>query len=113
MGSLESIGETINNVTMNNVFKQSLNNNDHCMRASMWKTHRVNHISAGEAETKAAFLVQRLNAPQCRKFFLKCIYHLSEADIQNALEASTRPGVICSARYFNRICKIKLTQRGL
>lgn len=110
MGSTQSIGEIVNNVTMNNVIKRSLINNEQCNNVRVWKTNR---ISSDEAEAKAKFLVERLKAPNCRNFFLKCIYHLSEADIQNALESATRPYVKCPAKYFNRVCKLKLTQRGL
>ena len=110
MGKATSIGELLNNVTMNNVGKQSLTNNDQCNNVRLWKTNR---ISSDEAESKARFLVERLNAPNCRNFFLKCIYHLSESEIQSALECSTRPYVKSPIKYFNRICKTKLTQRGL
>ena len=120
MGSTQRIGELLNNVTMNNVVKQSLTNNEQCNNVGMWKTKgnqnlwktRTNRISSEEAEAKARFLVERLKAPNCRNFFLKCIYHLSEADIQTALESSTRPYVKCPVKYFNRICKVKLTERG-
>lgn len=110
MGKATSIGELLNNVTMNNVVKQSLTNNDQCNNVRLWKTNR---ISSDEAESKARFLVERLNAPNCRNFFLKCVYHLSESEIQSALECSTRPYVKSPIKYFNRICKTKLTQRGL
>lgn len=110
MGKATSIGELLNNVTMNNVVKQSLTNNDQCNNVRLWKTNR---ITSDEAESKARFLVERLNAPNCRNFFLKCIYHLSESEIQSALECSTRPYVKSPIKYFNRICKTKLTQRGL
>ena len=106
-----SVAELLsNNVTMNNEFKRSLNTMNN---VRVWKTPKTNRISSEEAETKAAFLVERLKAPNCRNFFLKCIYHLSEADIQNALEAATRPYVKCPAKYFNRVAKLKLTERGL
>ena len=111
MGRAESIGTLLaNNITMNNVIKRSLINNDHCNNVCMWKTNR---ISSNEAEVKAKYLVERLKAPNCRKFFLKCVYHLSEAEIQTALESATRPYVKCPAKYFNRICKIRLSERGL
>lgn len=110
MGSTTRLSELLtNNVTMNNVIKRSLINNEQCNNVGVCKTNR---ISSDEAEAKARFLIERLKAPTCRNFFLKCIYHLSEADIQNALESATRPYVQCPAKYFNRICKIKLTERG-
>ena len=108
-----SIAELLsNNETMNNVFKRSLNTMNNVNNVRVWKT-KTNRISSEEAETKAMFLVERLKAPNCRNFFLKCIYHLSEADIQSALEAATRPYVKCPAKYFNRVCKTKLSERGL
>lgn len=111
MGSTASLAELLNNEQCNNVIKRSLINNEQCNNVGMWKT-RTNRISSEEAEAKAGFLVERLKAPNCRNFFLKCIYHLSEADIQTALESSTRPYVKCPVKYFNRICKVKLTERG-
>lgn len=120
MGSTASLAELLNNEQCNNVIKRSLINNEQCNNVGMWKTKnnqgmwktRTNRISSEEAEAKARFLVERLKAPNCRNFFLKCIYHLSEADIQTALESSTRPYVKCPVKYFNRICKVKLTERG-
>ena len=38
MGSTQSIGELLNNVTMNNVVKQSLTNNEQCNNVGMWKS---------------------------------------------------------------------------
>lgn len=112
MGSTQSVAELLNNVTMNNVVKQSLTNNEQCNNVRLWKSPKK-QISSDEAEAKAHFLIERLKAPQCRNFFLKCIYHLTEAEIQMALESATRPYVKCPAKYFNRVCKIKLTERGL
>lgn len=112
MGRATSLGELINNEQCyNNVFNFKLNNNVN--NVSMWKTRKTNRISPYEAEAKAGFLVERLKAPHCRNFFLKCIYHLSEAEIQDALESATRPYVKSQVKYFNRVCKIKLSERGL
>lgn len=110
MGSTTSLKDALNNVTLNNVVKRSLTNNEQCNNVRLWKT---NKISSEEAEAKAEFLTRRLQAPSCRKFFLKCVYYLSEADIQMALESATRPYVKCPVKYFNRVCKIKLSSRGL
>lgn len=116
MGKVEQIGELLNNVTMNNVVKQSLTNNVQCYNnVGMWKTKslwKTSRISSEEAEAKARFLVERLNAPQSRNFFLKCIYHLSEAEIQTALEGATKPYVKHKAKYFSRVAKIMLDKRG-
>ena len=117
MGSATRLGELINESMILNDVKQSLTINE-SMNKGMWKTQKANglwktrRISAEEAETKARFLIERLNAPECRNFFLKCIYHLSESEIQNALECATRPYIKCKARYFTKCCKNKLTERG-
>ena len=100
-------------LTMNNVLKRSFNTMNNENNVRVWKTCKTNQISSEEAETKAHFLVERLNAPNCREFFLKCIYHLSEAEIQMALESATRPYVKSPAKYFNKVCKLKLIERGL
>jgi hypothetical protein len=64
------------------------------------------------AEFKADNLVIKFNAPQCRKFFLKCVYHLSEAEIQNAIELATRPSIKVPVKYFNVVAKQMLTKHG-
>lgn len=110
MGSTQSIGAIINESMIINDVKQSLTINESMNKSNLWKTRR---ITTDEAEAKASFLVQRLNAPECRKFFLKCVYHLTEAEIQNALESATRPYIKCKAKYFNKCCKNKLIERGL
>ena len=110
MGRTQSLKELINEF---NDIKLSLITNDSMIDNTVWKNCGKHRISTDEAEAKATFLVQRLNAPQCRKFFLKCVYHLSEAEIQSALECATRPYVKCKAKYFNRCCKNLLIKQGL
>ena len=65
-------------------------------------------ISAELAEFRAQKLIDKYNAPQSRNFFLKCIYHLTESDIENAVELSTQPWVKSPKKYFVRICSNKL-----
>lgn len=65
-------------------------------------------ISAELAEFRAQKLIDKYNAPQSRNFFLKCIYHLTESDIENAVELSTQPWVKSPIKYFVRICSNKL-----
>ena len=65
-------------------------------------------ISAELAEFRAQKLIDKYNAPQSRNFFLKCIYHLTESDIENAVELSTQPWVKSPIKYFVRICNNKL-----
>lgn len=110
MGSVQSINEILNDSMK---VKQSLTINDSMNKGwaveKLWKTSK---ISAQEAECKARFLVQRLNSPNCYKFYLKCVYHLSEAEVQQALEVATRPYVKCPARYFSTAAKKLLTAKG-
>jgi hypothetical protein len=63
-----------------------------------------NKMSSDLAEFKAQKLVEKYNAPQSRNFFLKCIYHLSESDIQEAIEMSMKPWVKSPIKYFVRVC---------
>lgn len=65
-------------------------------------------ISAELAEFRAQKLIDKYNAPQSRNFFLKCIYHLAESDIESAVELSTQPWVKSPIKYFVRICSNKL-----
>ena len=108
MSKLESVKDTM--LTMANglyLSKETMDNGNNVV--SLCKTNR---LTSEEAEQEAEVLVRKLNAPHCRKFFLKCVYHLSEADIQEALECCTRPKVASPVKYFNAICKRKLTRAG-
>lgn len=70
-------------------------------------------ISTEVADRKADLLIQKFNAPQCRLFFLKCIYHLPEYKIQQAIESSFRPNVKSHIRYFVVCAKKELANAGL
>lgn len=97
--STESIIETMKNkftyYSMNN------GNNDNNYKPKK-------QISPELAEFKAQQLINKYNSPQSRNFFLKCIYHLTEADIQNAVELSMQPWVKSPIKYFVRVCYDKL-----
>jgi hypothetical protein len=110
MGSVQSINEVLNESMK---FKRSLKLNESMNKGyAVEKLCKTNKITAQEAETKARFIAQRLNAPNCYKFYLKCIYHLSEAEVQQALEVATRPYVKCHAKYFSTAAKRLLQQKG-
>lgn len=64
------------------------------------------------AEFKAQNLVLKFNAPQCREYFLKCVYHLSDSEIQQAIDLATRPNILMPVRYFNVVTKQMLTKHG-
>lgn len=113
MGSVQRINEILNDKSVN--IKQSLISMKSMTMSnsnSVEKLWKSNKITAKEAEAKARFLAQRLNAPDCFKFYLKCVYHLSEAEIQQALEVATRPYVRCPARYFSTSAKKLLVAKG-
>lgn len=113
MGSVQRINEILNDKSVNikqsliSVKSMTMSNSNPVEK--LWKS---NKITAQEAEAKARFLTQRLNAPDYYKFYLKCVYHLSEAEIQQALEAATRPYVRCPARYFSTSAKKLLVAKG-
>lgn len=67
---------------------------------------------SNQAESLADFLAERLEADYCRKYFLKCAYHLSLDEITEALQESYRPNVISKIKYFNAITKKMLASRG-
>lgn len=66
-----------------------------------------------QAEAQASALIAIFNAPQCRNFFLKCVYHLKDSEIQEVINYSTRPNILSPVRYFNKVCKAKLDDLGL
>lgn len=70
-------------------------------------------ITTDVADRKADLLIQKFNAPQCRLFFLKCIYHLPEYKIQQAIESSFKPNVKSHIRYFVVCAKKELANAGL
>lgn len=69
-------------------------------------------ITPGEAESRAQVLVDKFKAPQCRLFFLKCIYHLPEYKIANLVETSLRPNIKSHIRYFTVAAKHELELLG-
>ena len=70
------------------------------------------HLTSWQAEQRADTLIARFNAPHCREFFLKCIYHLTDAEINQALECSARSYVNSPVKYFNKACKQMLLKHG-
>lgn len=57
-----------------------------------------------ETEATAFRLQKEFHAPQSYAFFLKCAWHLSEAEIWNAVEASKRPYIKAPIKYFVKTC---------
>lgn len=64
------------------------------------------------ADRIADRLVDKLKAPECRPFFCKCAYALSENDIELLLESATKSSIKSPKRYFTRIAKILIIKRN-
>lgn len=91
-------------------FKRSLNRGR--VGANCGKPCGKVSIKTEVADAKAAYLVEKFKAPQCRLFFLKCIYHLPEYKLEMAVEAAMRPEVKSHIRYFTVAAKNLLTAEG-
>lgn len=91
-------------------FKRSLNRGGSSKACG--KTCGKTGISTEVADAKADLLVNMFHAPQCRLFFLKCVYHLPEATIQRAIESSMRPEIQSHIRYFTVVAKRELELVG-
>lgn len=91
-------------------YETSMNIND---RGRNRKTCGKLGITTEVADRQADLLVQKFNAPQCRLFFLKCIYHLPEYKIQMAVESAMRPSIKSHIRYFVVCAKKELEAAGL
>ena len=70
-------------------------------------------ISPKMAEDRAEALISYFNAPNCREFFLKCIYHLTDEDIYKAIENASKPYVNSPVKYFNKTCKQMMLKYGV
>lgn len=57
-------------------------------------------------------LVRIYKAPDSRQFFLKCAWHLSEAFIMKTVEASTKPQIHSSLKYFVKSCHRELIKNN-
>lgn len=97
------------NVNVNDVFFQKTN---------------VNNVNVGCGKKKKGIacvqhvgwiadrLVREFSDPNSKKFFAKVAWSLPENEIWETLEMAKRPCVENPARYFTRVCKIKLRQIG-
>lgn len=81
-------------------------------RVNNKKTRKAKLCSDAEAESGAERYIQILNAPECREFFLKVMYHLPYDTREHILEKATRTGVGSPAHYFTYCAKRELTLLG-
>lgn len=70
-----------------------------------------NVVVIDRADRIADRLVGKLGAPECRSFFCKCAYTLSENEIELLLENATRPGIKAPKHYFTHTAKILMSKR--
>lgn len=70
------------------------------------------YVPTAVADYRAQVLIDKFNAPQCRLFFLKCIYHLPEATIESVAELAMRSSVKSHIRYFTVVAKRELARAG-
>lgn len=70
-----------------------------------------NLTAIDRADRIADRLVGKLSAPECRSFFCKCAYALSENEIEILLENATRPGIKAPKHYFTRTAKILMSKQ--
>lgn len=76
------------------------------------KTCGKTYLPTSVADYRAQVLIDKFNAPQCRLFFLRCIYHLPEATIEGIVEMSMRKSVKSHIRYFTVVAKRELARIG-
>lgn len=84
-----------------------------CGKPTLKSGKIVKNLSPYQAEQKADALIRYFNAPNCREFFLKCIYHLTDDEIYKAMRSATRPYVNSPVKYFNKTCKQMLISHGI
>lgn len=68
--------------------------------------------SDSEAESGASRYIKLLNAPECREFFLKVMYHLPYEDRERILEAAKKPWIKTPKKYFTYCAKKELVRLG-
>lgn len=75
-------------------------------------TSKAKLCSDKEAESGAKRYIKLLNAPECREFFLKVMYHLPYENRERILEASKRPWVKAPKKFFTYCAKRELARFG-
>lgn len=78
----------------------------------MSRISKAKLCSDKEAESGAERYIKLLNAPECRLFFLKVMYHLPYDTREHILEASIRPGIDIPKKYFTHCAKRELANLG-
>lgn len=100
MGKVQPINEMINETFSKRKF------NDHCSLKSM----RL--CSDAEAEAGADRLIEKLDAPECRLFFIKVMYYIPYDERERLLNIAVRPCIKSPKKYFTFSAKRALARLG-
>ena len=92
---IKSVGEIVNDESMKRLTKSK--SNDKSMTGN--KKYKIAYT-----EHVADELVKVFDAPNSRKFFLKCAWHLSEDTIWSAVDDSKKRGVNSPIKLFVFLC---------
>lgn len=95
----------INDKDIEDFLKRNLNINDN-------GSNKAKLCSDKEAESGAKRYIRLLNAPECRLFFLKVMYHLPYEERERILEASKKPWIKSQKRFFTYCAKRELARLG-
>ena len=95
----------INEKDIEKFLKRNFNFNDNC-------SSRAKLCSDKEAESGAERYIRILNAPECREFFLKVMYHLPYEKREKVLEQSIKSWVRSPKKYFTYCAKRELAKLG-
>lgn len=98
----------INGEKTHNVIEKSLNDNTMTMK---W-CRKSKLCSDNEAESGAERYIRLLNAPECRQFFIKVMYHLPYDTRENILAMARRSSVRSPKKYFTYVAKRELARFG-
>ena len=104
MGKASTFNDKVNEVSYKETSMKYINDRKKCCGKVA--------LSTEVADRRADLLIQKFNAPQCRLFFLKCVYHLPEYKIQQAIESAFKPNVKSHIRYFVVCAKKELSLAG-
>lgn len=99
MGKTESVKDIIVNE-----FKEKYLKNSMTMKKKL--------CSDKEAENGAERYIRIFDAPECRLFFLKVMYHLPYEEREDICAAARREKIKCPKKYFTYCAKRALSKYG-
>lgn len=98
------------------IIDNSFNDNENSLKRNFNDNERVfskaKLCSDNEAENGAERYIRILDAPECKKFFLKVMYHLPYNIRENLLSLATRPSIKTPKKYFTYCAKKELSKIG-